>query len=293
MNSYYHFFREMLKELVAEQQPMTVRQVFYRCVVKGWVEKTEAGYGLIQRDLVKMRWDGWIPFEWIIDASRSTRGGSGGSRGSGSFRNFFNVVHVHYDRADIMHNHPFSIQVWLEKEALAGVIESTCSKWSVPLYCAKGYSSLSFLHAAAMDLEYRDRPAKIFYLADWDPSGQNAMETVYRDLSALAPETAKLGLEMETVAIYEEQIEEMGLPTRPTKKSDTRSANFGDESVELDAIEPNALRELVNDALSGCFEDGEAALARNRELARADREQIRELLKQIKLPDEDDGEDED
>jgi hypothetical protein len=73
----YQEFRLLLKDLVEKQKPMTVRQVFYRAVVHNYVEKTEKGYGFIQRNLNDMRWNGVVPFEWIIDTSRQVRGSQG------------------------------------------------------------------------------------------------------------------------------------------------------------------------------------------------------------------------
>jgi hypothetical protein len=124
---------------------------------------------------------------------------------------------------DLLADHDFSIQVWLEKEALAGVVHPTCIRWDVPLFCAKGYASLSFLHAAGQDLESKDRPAKIFHLGDYDPSGQNAIATVQRDLPEHAPNTAMHGFKFHIIALNRNQITEMNLPTRPTKKTDTRA----------------------------------------------------------------------
>jgi hypothetical protein len=92
-----------------------------------------------------------------------------------------------------------------------------------------------------------------------------------------------LGIDFHIVAVTPEQIEEMNLPTRPTKSSDTRSAGFGDESVELDAIEPDALRQMVDKALQSCFPRG--ALQRLRRQQEREREQIRERIRE-RLKDE-------
>ena len=55
------------------------------------------------------------------------------------------------------------------------------------------------------------------------------------------------------LAVDREQIERWDLPTRPTKATDTRAIRFrqlhGTDSVELDAIPPNELRQLVRDAI--------------------------------------------
>ena len=273
---YFDIFRQMLYDIVEEQWPMTVRQVFYRAVVKGWIEKTEKGYGMIQRDLVKMRWDGDLPFDWIIDSSRQIRGGQGYNVSVESFLDGLIERIPNQYSLDLLADHKWSIQVWLEKEALAGVIYPMCIRWDVPLYCARGYASLSFLHEAAKDLEAKERPARILQFGDYDPSGQDAIATVERDLRSLAPRTNELGLEFEIVAVTPEQIQELGLPTRPTKKTDTRSGTFGDESVELDAIEPAVLRQMVTDRLEREFPDGAREKLKRQE--KAARKEIREWL---------------
>ena len=187
------------------------------------------------------------------------------------------IERIPYDYSlDLLADHEWSIQVWLEKEALAGVIWPMCQEWDVPLYCARGYASLSFLHEAAKDLERKNRGARIFHFGDYDPSGQDAILTVQRDLIRLAPETAKLGLEFVIVAVTPEQIAELALPTRPTKKSDTRAWGFGEESVELDAIEPNVLRQMVTDAFKSQFP--EAAREENERRQEAARKKIRKWL---------------
>lgn len=57
------------------------------------------------------------------------------------------------------------------------------------------------------------------------------------------------GIHFERIAVTKQQIDQLHLPTRPTKTSDTRSKNFGDILVELDAIEPNMLRAIVLQAI--------------------------------------------
>ncbi|SED42584.1 hypothetical protein SAMN05444161_3178 [Rhizobiales bacterium GAS191] len=280
-NHHYDTFRKMLFNIVEEQQPMTVRQVFYQAVVRDWVEKTEHGYGYIQRDLVSMRWSGMLDLDWIIDTSRTIRGSQGANQSVDEFMNgLYERIPLGHVR-DLLADHDFSIQVWLEKEALAGVIHPATSEWDVPLYCARGYSSLSFLHEAAKDLETKDRPARIFHFGDYDPSGQDAIATVQRDLPLLAPKTASHGFEFTIVAVKPEQVAELGLPTRPTKRTDTRASSFGsDQSVELDAIPPNTLRQMVNSTLRGCFKRG--ARKANEARQEAEREEIRQRLRRLR-----------
>jgi hypothetical protein len=282
---FYKIFRDILYEIVKEQQPMTVRQVFYRAVVKGYVGKTDKGYGCVQRDLADMRWKKELPYEWIIDSSRNSRGSQGYNNElekwlEQKIDDLPNSVASWWFR-DLLADHEFSIQVWLEKEALAEIVWSICRRWHVPLYPARGYASLTFINKAAKDLELKDRPAKIFQLGDYDPSGQDAIQIVRYQLRGLAPLTARHGIEFHNVALTLDQIRDMNLPTRPTKQSDPRSGSFGDESVELDAIEPDVLRQMVDDTLSGCFPIGareklEEQVEQEQEIIR---NRVREMLK--------------
>ena len=111
---------------------------------------------------------------------------------------------------------------------------------------ARGYASLSFLHNAAEYINELDVPAYIYHLGDFDPSGVNAGEKIEETLRELAPDA---DISFERVAVTTEQIAEWNLPTRPTKASDTRAKNFGTISVELDAIDPNTLRGLVQETI--------------------------------------------
>ncbi len=107
---------------------------------------------------------------------------------------------------------------------------------------ARGYASLSFLHSAAEYINDLEVPAYIYHLGDFDPSGVNAGEKIEETLKELAPDAE---IHFERIAVTEEQISEWDLPTRPTKTTDTRAKDFGAISVELDAIEPGQLRDLV------------------------------------------------
>src|SRR5262249_14445233 len=138
------------------------------------------------------------------------------------------------------------VETWLEKDALAGVIYPVTSMFDVPLMVARGYASLSFLYNAAEYINALDVPAHIYHLGDFDPSGVNAGEKIEETLRELAPDAE---IYFERIAVTEQQIDDWNLPTRPTKKSDTRSKGFGDISVELDAIEPNRLRNLVQETI--------------------------------------------
>ena len=229
--------RSALYNIVAKVQPMTVRQVFYQATVQGVVEKTEAGYTKVQTDLVLMRKSGLLPYDWLADNTRWQR----------KPRTFNGVEEALQDTAKFYRKNLWAgancyVEVWLEKDALAGVVMPITSFFDVPLMVTRGYASLSFLHSAADHIRGLDVPTYIYHLGDFDPSGVNAGDKIEQTLKEMAPDA---DIEFARVAVEPWQIEEWNLPTRPTKASDTRSKKFGDISVELDAIDPDRLRRLV------------------------------------------------
>jgi len=230
-----------LRGIVESMRPMTVRQVFYQATVHHIVEKTERGYGKVQIALANMRRAGAMPYDWIVDFTRWQR----------KPRTFRDVNHALQEtsrlyRKDLWASSKSYVEIWLEKDALSGVILPVTSKNDVPLMVARGYASLSFLSEAADYMEAEERPVFIYHLGDLDPSGVNAGEKIEQTLRGLAP-TAEIYFER--IAVTPEQIAEWDLPSRPTKQSDSRAKGFGALSVELDAIDPNQLRSLVNEAI--------------------------------------------
>jgi hypothetical protein len=229
--------REALLDIIDDGKPMTVRQVFYQATVHGLVEKAESGYHKVQTDLTLMRRAGELPYDWLADNTRWQR----------KPRTFDSVEQALCDTARLYRKALWNaadayVEIWLEKDALSGVIYPITSMFDVPLMVARGYASLSFLYTAAEYIDTLTVPTFIYHLGDFDPSGVNAGEKIEETLHELA---SGADITFERVAVTPEQIADWDLPTRPTKASDTRSKGFGAISVELDAIEPNQLRALV------------------------------------------------
>ena len=230
-----------LYNIVWHQQPMTVRQVFYQATVRGEVEKTEAGYRKVQHALAEMRRSGFLPFSWITDSTRLQR----------KPRTFSGIEQALNDtarlyRKSLWHDAKAYVEVWLEKDALAGVVWPITDAYDVALMVTRGYSSLSFLHSAAQYIASLDVPTYIYHFGDYDPSGVNAGEKIDESLRAMAPDAE---IHFERVAVTEAQMAEYHLPTRPTKTTDSRARGFGAVSVELDAIPAETLRLLTEEVI--------------------------------------------
>jgi hypothetical protein len=233
--------REALWDIINDGRPMTVRQVFYQATVRGLVEKAESGYAKVQTDLTVMRRADELPYDWLADNTRWQRKPNTFDSVEDALRET-----ARFYRKALWKDIDAYVEIWLEKDALSGVIYPVTSMYDVPLMVARGYASLSFLYNAAEYINSLDVPAYIYHLGDFDPSGVNAGEKIEETLRELAPDAE---LYFERIAVTEEQIAFWDLPTRPTKKKDTRAKNFGDTSVELDAIDPTELRNIVQEAI--------------------------------------------
>jgi hypothetical protein len=321
--------KSLLYEIVEEQPPMTVRQLFYRAVSMGLIAKTEAEYkNTVVRLLGEMRLSGDLPFDWIADETRWMRK----PRSYDDLEEALRDTAATYRRA-LWRSQPAYVEVWLEKEALASVIYEVTEAYDVPLMVTRGYASLSFLHAAAEQIAGVGKPTFIYFLGDHDPSGVDIQRTVEDRLRSFLYEEGylrererqgvlcheipwdhkqeiarrldsgedarqvaadygistervrriwrevRLPISVERLAVTPEQIEAWDLPTRPTKRTDTRSRSFEGASVEVDAIPPDRLRQLVADAIQRHVDPAalEATLAAE-ESERVVLERIREAM---------------
>jgi hypothetical protein len=219
----------------------SVRQAYYQTTVAGIIEKTEPGYDKVQRAIVTMRQSRRIPFDWISDATRWMRKPRSFDSIQVALRNTVRT----YRRA-VWQDAEVHVEFWIEKDALAGTIYDVTAEFDVPLLVARGYSSITFLHAAAEAIAATNKPAFVYHLGDWDPSGQDAADHIERKLREYAPGSE---IHFEKLAVTPRQISEWNLPTRPTKTSDSRAKRWSGNSVELDAIPPDLLRQLVRDAI--------------------------------------------
>jgi len=238
---------QALAVIVEEIEPATVRQVFYRTVVRGIVPKDESkGYKLVQRRLVKLRETGEVPYGWITDNVRIVRGHN---RYDGP--DDYARVAAEFYRRYYWADSPVNVEVWLEKDALAGVlVPVVVEQCGLDLHVTRGYASVSYLQSAADFIRHDGRPTHVYLLTDFDPSGLGIADTVATER---VRRSSPVEVRIERLAVNRRQIDHWNLPTRPTKTSDSRAGAFvrehGTGSVELDAIPPGALRAIVREVV--------------------------------------------
>lgn len=241
--------RDAILGILRDDHPMTVRQVFYQLVVRRAIEKTEAQYqGTVIRLLTDMRMDGTVPFAWITDESRRRRV----TRTFNGVEDALEHTARFYRRSALQQAGGY-LEIWCEKDALAGVMWDPASAYDVPLMVSRGMPSITFLHGTALEIARAARAGKrthIYQFGDHDPSGVLIPQTIQARLNEMCARLRCPGPVIERVALTEEQIEEYDLPTRPTKREGNRHAeSFEGDSVELDALPPRVLREMVTEVI--------------------------------------------
>jgi hypothetical protein len=234
--------KDAIFSLLEKDNPQTVRQLFYRLVSVGAIPKTEQAYkNIVVRLTGQMRLEKEIPFSWLADNTRWTRKPP-------SYESLEQMLEESQGtyRRTLWKNQPDYVEIWLEKEALAGVLYEVTEVWDVPLMVTRGYPSLSFLHGAASQIEEVFKPVFLYYFGDLDPSGIDIARNVEQRIAEFAPIA---DVEFCRVAVTQEQVHEYGLLTRPTKASDSRAHGFNGESVEVDAIPAATLKSICQDRI--------------------------------------------
>lgn len=265
--------RAAIYGIVKDDRPMTVRQVFYQLVVAGLIEKTENEYmTAVVRLLTDMRVSGELPFSWIIDESRRRRV----TRTYDSVSEAVEHCARHY-RKSALDDARHYIEIWVEKEALSGIVWEVASDYDVPVLASKGMPSITFVHSTAeyinAEWTYRNRSSYIYQFGDHDPTGAIIPVAIERRLREFCPDA---DFTLERVALTPDQVTAYSLPTRPTKRVGNKHAlAFDGDSVELDALPSRVLKEMVREVIERHIDPDEMAILRTAE--DSEREIIRML----------------
>jgi len=242
---------------VSSETPVTVRGVFYRVVSSGAVEKTEKGYSAVQRRLLRLRRAGRVPYSSITDGTRLRLKPDSWS----SADQMLLDVSASYRRA-LWDDQAAEVIIVSEKDAISGVVYPVTAEFDVELCITRGYSSETFTHSIAQTVRNnhaRHKTTFVYQLGDHDPSGVDGWRSFSERVRGFAPGAC---VEFERIAVTPAQIELWDLPTRPTKRSDSRAAKFTGESVEVDAIPAGMLRRVVRNSIEQHIDQDTLAVTR-------------------------------
>jgi hypothetical protein len=233
---------EFLINYASEHGPISVRGLYYQAEVAAvpGIGKDDAGYNKVQSQVLKLRREGRLSYSDIADATRWMRKPRTHDSVEDALRDTARLY-----RKSLWADAEDYVEIWIEKDALAGVIYPITSLYDVPLMVTRGFSSETFAYEAIAARQDDDRTYYVYYLGDLDRAGRDGASSLREKLERFAEEEG-IDLVFEQVAVTEEQILDWDLPTRePKRKSAANKKWEYDFACELDAIPPDQLRELV------------------------------------------------
>jgi hypothetical protein len=232
------------QEIIKEEGTVSLRHLFYRVVSLGLIEKTESEYQKLSGYTMKWRRDGSIAWASFVDSTRWYHG----IRTFDDLGDALENTKVCY-RRNLWQSQKVYVEIWTEKEAIAAIAQQAAEPFGVPVFPMKGFGSGSALFSLAQQIKYyqaRGKSVFVYHLGDHDPSGRCIDESTVRNLR----EDHGVEFHFARIAVTPAQIKEYNLPTRPTKKTDSRAKNFEGESVEVDALPPHVIRQMVEASIT-------------------------------------------
>jgi hypothetical protein len=219
--------------------------VFYALTVRGVVPKDDTkGYRPVQSQTLEMRKSGLLDWAFIADSTRWMRKPISYDSVDEAIRATARAY-----RRNLWRSQGVRVEVWLEKDALAGVVMEATDPWDVALMVSRGQTSDTYCYTAAQAIIEAAEcgiDTYVFMLFDADKAGRVAAEKVEEKLRRFAG-VHERALTCELLAVTDAQVQEWNLPTRRDKAGGT--------AVELDAIPPDRLIALVNDAIVQLVDD--------------------------------------
>lgn len=263
--------RGIIDEYQGQGFKLTLRQLYYQFVARDLMPNTVQSYKRLGSIISDARLAGYIDWESIEDRTRNLKRPSYWS----SPESLIDICAEMYD-IDKWADQKNRVEVWIEKEALVGVIAEVCDSNQVPYFACRGYVSQSEQYEAAKRhrkylTEGQGQDVTVLHLGDHDPSGLDMTRdnSDRLDLFESATYVKRIALNMDQIVTYNP-------PPNPAKVTDSRFdkylAKFGTESWELDALEPRVIADLIETEIDKLRDHRKWESAVNRQ-----REQRREL----------------
>jgi hypothetical protein len=233
---------EICADYQAQGFDLTLRQLYYQFVSRGLLPNRQTEYKRLGSIINDARLAGMLDWDYIVDRTRNLRDLAHWT----SPQQIISAVANQY-RHECWEDQEYRVEVWIEKDALVGVIQGVCQRNDVPFFSCRGYTSQSELWSAAMRLvgyESDGQKTVVIHLGDHDPSGIDMTRDIQDRLNLFGATT-----EVRRIALTMDQVEAYQPPPNPAKLTDSRAEGYieahGDESWELDALDPATLDALI------------------------------------------------
>ena len=263
---------EFLIDYAEAHGPVTVRQLYYQAEVHGLpgIDKTEGSYNKVQRQVLNLRREGRLAYRDISDATRWMRK----PRSYDSVEDAIEHCGRLYRRS-LWTDAEDYVEIWCEKDALAGVVYPVTSRFDVPLMVSRGFASETFCYSAIEARDGDDRDYYVYYLGDFDRAGHDAANSLEEKLTRFADDEG-ISVYFEQIAVTVEQVSAWRLPTREPKRKSPADKNWPHNfACELDAISPDRIRRLVENSIDPHVDHEQLAVLKVAEKSE------RELLKAL------------
>lgn len=252
------------RSYAAQGYDLTLRQLYYQFVARGLVPNRDTEYKRLGKIVNDARLAGLIDWNHLTDRTRNVRGGDVRFT---SQSDFIRAMADSYS-LPLWDECPIRVEVWVEKEALAGIVQRAAGGLRVEYFSCRGYVSQSEMWAAAQRLEAKlddgtTERIVILHLGDHDPSGIDMTRDI-KDRLALflnGDDYDYRRVTVNRIALNMDQVQTYNPPPNPAKLTDSRVggylARYGDESWELDALDPATLHDLIRQHITDLMDEAD------------------------------------
>jgi hypothetical protein len=270
----------VLTQLALELQPITVRGLMYRAQAAGlYPDTSDKFYQQTERVILKLRRAGIIPYDWIVDSTRRRLKPSSWS----GLSDFGEDAAACY-RRNLWARQRDYIEFFVEKDAMAAILEPVTAEFDVHLNVIRGQVSETFVWNIAEEWKKIDKPIHAYYLGDHDPSGLRIEASLKSKLSGFTDKE----FHWERLAVTTKDFADNHLLGFKVKRKGNSGQNLargswqpyidehGDRCIEVDAISPGEIRERVRETIEGHIDQREWKALQN--IERRERETLKETL---------------
>jgi hypothetical protein len=235
---------------------LTLRQLYYQLVSRDIIPNVQSEYSKLSTLLKNGRMAGIVDWDAIEDRVRvpyipwSAESASDAILKDAKY-------HFRLNRQLDQKNY---VEVWIEKDALSGILRRITSEYHVHLMVNRGYSSCSAMHEAHKRIRceiLNGKKCTILYLGDHDPSGLDMIRDIKNRFKEFNEDTPD-DLNVKHIALTTEQVYKYQPPENPAKLKDPRAKgyveNFGYTSWEVDALNPKVLTELLKSEIESVID---------------------------------------
>lgn len=270
---------DIVNEYKQQGYDLTLRQLYYQFVARDVIPNSQKSYDNLGALINNARLSGLIDWNAIEDRTRNIRNIFHWNDPNQLLLSAANQFDINKWEGQTEY-----VEVWVEKDALVGIVGQAAKVYDVPYFSCRGYVSQTEMWGAAQrimnKLETEHTHATIIHLGDHDPSGKDMTRDIKERLNMFVTHHGfdEDSVEIRRVALEMSQIRKYNPPPNPAKLTDSRCgkyiAEYGLSSWELDALEPMVLEEIITKSVGELI---------NEDLFEKMKKQENEIKKELKI----------